>query len=344
MMRLFVSKQKMGFLFGLILLVFFLIYPFLVDVEASYLVYFFYTTFIYVALAQGWNLVAGYAGQVLLGQHAFFGVGGYITAITWRAGWTGYFDPLAMLMSGMGAALVAIVIGWPLLAKLRGDYFALGTLGLGEILRVVALRGGRFTGGAEGIGLPSSAYLSMSHYYYIALFIAMITLVSLWLLTRSNIGLALVAIREDETAAAANGINTLKYKILAFAVGAFFTGLCGSLNNAYYLFHVHPGGAFNLNWIIIPILMAILGGAGTFWGPILGAFILAAVFELANIWMPELHPIFSAAFIVLVTLFLPDGLMRYITGHRHGILQKLSPFKWMLQKTYKMGGLEKGRG
>jgi len=322
----------MGYLFALILLIFFLIYPFLVNAETSYLVYFFYTTFTYVALAQGWNLVAGYAGQVSLGQHAFFGIGCYVTAITWRAGWTGYFDPLAMLMSGMGAALVAIVIGLPLLAKLRGDYFALGTLGLGEILRVIALRGGRFTGGASGIGLPSSAYQSMSHYYFIALLITIITLASLWLMTRSNIGLALVAIREDETAAAANGINTLKYKILAFAIGAFFTGLCGSLN-AYYLFYVQTGGAFNLNWVIIPILMAILGGAGTFWGPILGAFILAAVFELANIWMPELHPIFSAAFIVLVTLFLPDGLMSYITGYRHRILRKLSPFKWMLQKT-----------
>lgn len=332
MIRLFVSKQKRGYSFGLILLIFFLIYPFLVNAETSYLVYFFYTTFIYIALAQGWNLVAGYAGQVSLGQHAFFGIGCYITAITWRAGWTGYLDPLAMLMSGVGAALVAIVIGLPLLAKLRGDYFALGTLGLGEILRVVALRGGRFTEGAEGIGLPSSAYLSMSYYYYIALLVAVITLVSLWLIVRSNIGLALVAIREDETAAAANGINTLKYKILAFAVGAFVTGLCGSLD-AYYSFHVHTGGAFNLNWIIIPMLMAILGGAGTFWGPILGAFILAAVFEVTNVWMPVLHPIFSAAFIVLVTLFLPDGLMNYITGHRHRVLRKLSPFKWMLQKT-----------
>jgi branched-chain amino acid transport system permease protein len=241
MSRLFISKQKMGYSFALILLIFFLIYPLLVNVETSYMVYFFYTTFIYVALAQGWNLVAGYAGQVLLGQHAFYGIGCYVTAITWRAGWIGYFDPLGMFISGVGAALVAIVIGWPLLAKLRGDYFALGTLGLGEILRVVALRGGRFTEGAEGIGLPSSVYQSMSYYYYIALFIAVITLVSLWLLTRSNIGLALVAIREDETAAAANGINTLKYKILAFAVCAFVTGLCGSLD-AYYSFHIHAGG------------------------------------------------------------------------------------------------------
>jgi branched-chain amino acid transport system permease protein len=141
-----------------------------------------------------------------------------------------------------------------------------------------------------------------------------------------------VAIREDEVAAAANGIAVLKYKIFAFAVGAFVTGLCGSLN-AYYVFHIHTGGAFNLNWVIIPILMSILGGAGTFLGPILGAFILAAVFELANIWMPALHPIFSAAFIVLVVLLLPDGIMSYITGHRYRVLHKLFLSKSGFQKT-----------
>jgi branched-chain amino acid transport system permease protein len=320
-----------GYAAGLILLGFFLTYPFLVDAEASYLVYFFYLTFIYVALAQGWNLVAGYTGQVSLGQHAFFGIGSYITAITWRAGLTGYLDPSAMLMSGMGAALVAIVIGVPLLAKLRGDYFALGTLGLAEILRVVCINGGQFTGGAVGIGIESSKYQSINPYYFISLLIALIALASVWLLTRSSIGLALVAIREDEVAAAANGIGVLKYKIFAFAVGAFVTALCGSLN-AYYIFHLHPAGVYSLNWAITPILMTILGGAGTLWGPVLGAFILTGIYELTNAWMPELHPIFSGAFIVLVTLFLPDGIMSYITGQKPGILRKLSPFSWILQK------------
>jgi branched-chain amino acid transport system permease protein len=239
-----------------------------------------------------------------------------------------------MIMSGIGATLVAIVVGIPLLAKLRGDYFALGTLGLGEILRVVAINGKSLTGGAAGIGLSASAYLSMRHYYFIAFAIALITLLLLLLMTRSRrIGLALVAIRDDEVAAAANGIAVLKYKILAFAAGAFVTGLCGSLN-AYYVFHIHTGGAFSLNWVIIPILMAALGGTGTVWGPILGAFILTAVFELANVWMPELHPIFSASFIVLVALFLPDGIMSYIPGHRGSrTLHKLFPFKLMPQKT-----------
>jgi ABC-type branched-subunit amino acid transport system permease subunit len=79
--------------------------------------------------------------------------------------------------------------------------------------------------------------------------------------------------------------------------------------------------------------MTILGGAGTFWGPILGAFVLAGVFELANIWMPELHPIFSGAFIILVTLFMPDGIMSFIMGHKQGISRRLSPFHWLVRKT-----------
>ena len=332
MIRADVSKQKKNYLIGLLLVIFFLIYPFVVDAELSYLVYFFYTAFLYIILAQGWNLVAGYAGQVSLGQHAFFGTGCYVTAITWRAGITGYLDPVAMLMSGVGAALVAIVVGLPLLAKLRGAYFALGTLGLGEILRVVALNGGSFTEGPAGISISSSVYLSMRHYYFIALVIVLIALLSIWLITRSRIGLALVAIREDEVAAAANGIAVLKYKIFAFAVGAFVTGLAGSLN-AYYVFHTHTGGAFNLNWVIIPILMVILGGTGTFVGPILGAFVLLAAFELTSLLTPELHPLFTAAFIIVVTLFLPGGIMSYITGHKDMILRKLSPFKWLLQKT-----------
>ena len=214
------------------------------------------------------------------------------------------------------------------MAKLRGDYFALGTLGLGEILRVIFTQGGELTGGPVGLLLPSSAYQSMRPYYYLALLIAVAAIIAVWLIMRSRVGLALVAVREDEAAAASNGIHVLKFKIVAFAVGALFTALCGSLY-AYYLFHIHPTGFFSLNWALLPVLMAILGGIGTLVGPIVGAFLLTGVFELANIWMPELHPIFSAAFIVLVALFLPDGIISYYRGYRAGILRRLPVFKWM---------------
>ena len=320
------NRSKAGWGIGLIFFAFFVVYPFLVNAERSYLVYFLYTTFIYVALAQGWNLAGGYAGQVSLGQHAFFGVGCYVTAILWRAKTLGYLDPTGMILSGVGATLLAILIGLLLLSKLRGDYFALGTLGLGEILRVVAINGGSLTEGPVGINIPSEAYVSMTYYYFFALVLAIVALAVVFLTTRSSTGLALVAIRENEVSAAAKGVNLLKYKVIAFAAGAFVTGLCGSLY-AYYTFHIDTSGAFSLDWVILPVLMTILGGAGTFLGPILGAFILSGVFEIANTLMPQLHSIFSAAFIVLVTLFLPDGLIRYITGHRERILRRLPIFR-----------------
>jgi branched-chain amino acid transport system permease protein len=312
---------------GLPLVCFLLLFPFLVDSEESYLVYFLFLTFLYIALAQGWNVVAGYGGQASLGQHAFFGLGAYLTAISWKAGWIGYLDPIGMLISGAGAALLAVMIGVPLLAKLRGDYFALGTLGLGEILRVVFTQGGSLTGGPVGLMLPSSEYRSMIPYYFFALSTALLSLLCVWLLVRSRVGLALVAIREDEEAAAANGIHVLKFKIFAFAVGAFFAGLCGSLF-AYYLFHIHPSGFFSLNWALLPVLMTILGGIGTLMGPVVGAFVLASVFELANLWLPEIHPIFSGAFIILVMLFLPGGIMSLDEKRRnYRVLQRMLPCK-----------------
>ena len=299
------SFSGMGISSGVIFL---LVFPLVVNPEESYLMSFLFLTFLYVALAQGWNLVAGYTGQASLGQHAFFGLGAYLTAMTWKAGWTGYLDPVAMGISGAGAALIAILVGFPLLAKLRGDYFALGTLGLGEILRTVFTQGGTLTGGPVGLMLPSSMYQSLRPYYYLAFSVALLSLVTIGLLIRSRFGLALVAIREDEQAAAANGIPVLFFKIVAFALGSFFAGLCGSLY-AYHLFHIHPTGVFNLNFALLPVLMTILGGIGTLVGPVLGAFVLSALFELANIWLPEIHPIIAGLFIILVMLFLPQGLI-----------------------------------
>lgn len=310
--------------------VFLISYPYLVNPEESYLISFLFLTFLYVTLAQGWNLVAGYTGQASLGQHAFFGLGAYITAMTWRAGWTGFLDPLAMALSGGGAALLAIMIGMPLLAKLRGDYFALGTLGLGEILRVIFTQGGTLTGGPVGLMLPSSAYQSLRPYYYLALLVVLLSLVTTALLVRSRFGLAFIAIREEEQAAAANGVPVLFFKILAFALGSFFAGLCGSLY-AYHLFHIHPSGVFNLNFALLPVLMTILGGIGTLWGPLIGAVVLNTLFELANIWLPEIHPIISGVFIILVMMFLPQGLvnLKAQAGFFHGL-----PKGFLLERVF----------
>jgi branched-chain amino acid transport system permease protein len=283
--------------------------PLVLDMESSYFIYFLLLVFTYIALAQGWNLVAGYTGQISLGQNAFVGVGAYVTAFLWKGGLGGYFDPVTIFASGLAASVLAMLVGIPLLSKLRGDYFALGTLGLGEILRVVVVQNASVTGGSSGINLPSGAYAGMGIYYYYGLGLALFATFAVYFVTKSRVGLALVAVRDDETAAAASGIHVLKYKVLAFAAGAFITGLCGNLQ-AYYLFHIDAPNFFGLNWTLYPILICVLGAAGTLSGPIVGAFVLAAVFELAKIWLPGVHPIVSGAMIILVILFVPDGFLR----------------------------------
>ncbi|MEO0272104.1 MAG: branched-chain amino acid ABC transporter permease [candidate division WOR-3 bacterium] len=283
------------------------VFPLVIVHEESFLVYFFYMSFLYITLGQGWNLIAGYAGQVSLGQHAFFGLGGYITAIAWTKGVCGYLDPFAMSLSGIGCVLLALLTGIPLLSKLKGDYFALGTLGLGEILRVLFTQGGTLTGGPVGLMLPSSHYKSMLPYYYISYLMGLVSSFFTYLLANSRIGLAWITLGEDEDVARANGVNVLIMKLVAFCIGAFWSGICGSIY-AYYIFHVHPAGFFNLSWSLTPILVSLLGGVGTVYGPILGAFLISGLFQMTNTLFPETHPVFAGLFIILFTLFIPGGI------------------------------------
>jgi branched-chain amino acid transport system permease protein len=318
-------KMIKGYLGFFLILCIICVFPFVVNPDKSYLAYFLFLTFIYIAISQAWNLVGGYAGQVSFGQHAFFGIGAYLTAFSWLGGLTGFLDPLAMMIGGMGAALLAILVGLPLLSKLKGDYFALGTLGLGEILRAIFIQGTDVTGGTEGLMLSSSSYESLLPYYFISLIIVVLTCLTVWILVSSPIGLALVAIRDDEQAAAANGIAVLKFKVLAFSLGAFFTGLCGSIYG-YYLFHIEPHAFFNLSWALLPLVMTILGGIGTFLGPIIGAVVLAVIVELANIFLPEIQSFLYGASIVLLILVLPHGIMNVgKKGTKLSVLRKLLP-------------------
>jgi branched-chain amino acid transport system permease protein len=282
--------------------------PFVFDPEKSYLIYFLFMASIYVTLAESWNIVAGYTGQVSLGHHAFFGLGGYVVAIAWSRGLIGYLSPIGIVMAGVAASVLAILIGIPLLSKLRGDYFALGTLGLGEILRLVTIQGGAFTGGPMGILLPASSFGTIRPHYFIALFLALLAIAVSLYMAKSYVGLALVSIRDDEAAAEANGINVLKFKVLSFAVAAFLAGMSGALL-ANYVFTVDPQGFYGLNWTLYPVLICVLGGAGTITGPIIGGLLLTAVFEIARYFLPEIHPIFSGLFIILAIIFLPHGLM-----------------------------------
>jgi branched-chain amino acid transport system permease protein len=304
-------KDKRAIILTVLVTIAFAIVPFFLDVNTSYIGYFLFLSFCYTVISQGWNLVAGYTGQISMGQHAFFGLGAYTTAIIWvrdltKTGY--YFDPVTMFLSGLVPVILAIIIGIPLLSRLRGDYFALGTLGVGEIIKVVFIKGGAFTGASDGLHLPSRVFESMKPYYWTGLFLAFFATAVVYFLTRSRVGLALRAIREDETSAASHGIHLLKYKIFAFAVGAFLAGLCGSLYGIY-LFHINPDAVLKLDWTLYPILMCVIGGNGTIMGPVIGAFFMNALFAVTDIYLAQVHPIVAGMLIVLVMKFMPRGLI-----------------------------------
>jgi len=292
----------------------FAVVPFIVDSEKSYLVYSLFLFFCYIVISQAWNLVAGYTGQISLGQHAFFGLGAYTTALIWlnnitKTGY--YFDPVTMFLSGLVPAIIAAVIGIPLLSRLRGDYFALGTLGMGEIIKVIFVKGGSITGASDGLHLPSAIYSSIRPYYWTGLFLALFATAVVYFMVRSSTGLALRAVREDETSAAARGIHVLKYKVLAFSIGAFLAGLCGSLYGIY-LFHINPDSVLKLDWTLYPVLMCVIGGTGSITGPILGALFINTVFSVADIYFVQMHPVMAGILIILVMKFMPGGLIGII--------------------------------
>ena len=151
----------------------------------------------------------------------------------------------------------------------------------------------------------------MSPYYWTGLFLALLSTAVVYFLIRSKTGLALRAIREDETSAASHGIPVLRYKILALAVSAFLAGLCGSLYGIY-LFHVNPESVLKLDWTLYPILMCVIGGTGTILGPVIGAIFMTVVFAVADIYFVQMHAVMAGILIIVVMRFMPNGLIGFI--------------------------------
>ena len=230
--------------------------------------------FMWIALAQSWNLISGLTGYVSFGHVAFFGTGAYASSLLIvKAGWPW---PLACLGGGVVAAGVALVIGWPCL-RLKGPYFAIAMLGLNEVLRVIASYYEGLTGGGNGLSLPT-LYASVQIYYAMGLVAAAVTLVAYVILT-SRFGLRLMTIREDEVAAESMGIDTLRYKLYAFLLSAIGPGIVGGLS-ARDQGYIEPISVFPLIMTITMIVMVLFGGKGTIWGPVLGATVLFAFQEV----------------------------------------------------------------
>jgi len=271
--------------------------------------------FMWITLAQSWNLISGLTGYVSFGHVAFFGMGAYTAAILIaKAGWPW---PAACVVGGIMAMVFALVVGWPCL-RLKGPYFAIAMLGLNEVLRVVVSYYEGLTGGGSGLSLPT-LHASVPIYYGMALVAALVTALA-YLIITSRFGLRLMTLREDEVAAEAMGIDTFRYKLYAFLVSAVGPGIVGGLA-ARDQGYIEPISVFPLATTITMIVMALFGGKGTIWGPVLGAVLLFSVQEVVWARFIYLHQLLFGAIIVTVVLLMPRGIL--------GVLQQ----KYNLPRT-----------
>ncbi len=254
-----------------------------------------------VALAQSWNLLAGYGGQVNLGHAAFFGIGALVTRTLWMAGWP---VPAALAFGGLGSVVAGVAIGVPSL-RLRGHYFAIGTLATAEILRIVVS-----TTLPEVSALPASAIATyrLLPRYYLALSLAAAATAAVWGISRSRLGMGLMAVREDEAVAESVGIDVFLHKLLAFLVSAGLAGLSGGVFG-YYHPSFYPQFAFSPVWTFDAVLMVFLGGIGTVWGPVVGAAFFVTVREALALGFAEVHILAFGLVFILVVLALPGGLL-----------------------------------
>ena len=270
-------------------------------IVSAFMVQFLINLFMMAILAESWNIIGGFTGYASFGNVAFFGIGAYTTGVLLTRLEVPF--ALALPMGGIVAMVFAAVVGLPIL-RLKGHYFAIATLGVAETMREVVYNL-EFTGKGTGLVMPIVRTPLMFFYLMLAI-LAAVTLVNWWL-SGSRFGYGLVAIREDEDAAAVMGINTPLYKTIAFALSGAFTGLAGGVY-AYWITFIDPDSVFKVIITVHLIIMAVFGGTGTVLGPLLGALVLSAVSEVLATQLVTLAELFNGFVIVLVVLFMPKGL------------------------------------
>ena len=267
----------------------------------------------WIILGTSWNLLAGFTGQVSFGHAAYFGIGAYAAGIPYLhyhiSPWWG------LLTGGIAAVIVGYLLGI-MVFRLRGPYFALGTLASAEILRIVFGQEEWLTNGHSGI-LYMTTWVSKYPYYFVGLALAIGAFLSVKLVMKMKAGFYFLSIREDEDAASAIGIYTKKYKNISTVISTFWAGIAGAFYMIYMGF-IDPEVVFALHNIsIITILVAIIGGVGTIWGPAIGAVVMvfiqeffrSALFGFGPQWISGMHALIFGLIVIFVILYLPGGIM-----------------------------------
>jgi len=278
-----------------------------------------FLTAVYTTAGLGWNLLGGMTGQVSFGFAVFFGLGAYTTALFMQFGHSPYFG-------FVGAAAMAMVasffIGLPTF-RLRGPYFVIATIGVTEAVRVI-MNNIEITGGASGYRISEAKpFNPLEHYYTAIVAVALGVFVST-IIANSKFGLALRAIKQDQDAAADLGVNPYTSKLWVHAIAAGHTGIAGGIYARRAGFF-YPGDVFAFQTGIYILLMPVIGGIGTVWGPVLGGIVFVIVEEQISVNFPNFHLLIYGLLLIIIILLEPDGLL--------GILRRL--FRLLLRRPAK---------
>ena len=269
----------------------------------------------YATMSIGWNVIGGYAGQVSFGNAAFFGVGAYTTAILLV---NFNVNPwLGMLAGCVLSVGLAVVVGYPCF-RLRGHYFAIATIAVGEIM-VVIFTNWDYVGAAVGIYMPIleesftnfEFHSSKIPYYYIILAMLLFAIAVSYVIERSRLGYYLRAVKDDPDGARSLGIDIQKYKMIAFSISAVLTSICGTFYGQYVLY-IHPSSTMDLMMSIHLCIIALIGGIGKLFGPVIGAFVFIPLMELTRVYFGSegqgIDMIIYSLLVIIIAIWRPQGL------------------------------------
>lgn len=283
---------------------------------STYNTSFLLTIFMYIGIAYSWNLISGFTGYISFGQISLFGIGGYTCALLllkWKIHWL-----LGAAIGSAVAGMAAIPLGLIML-RLKGPYFAVGMLGLFQFMTALAASWNSLTNGATGLYLPP--VLALTPIYLALLGVAAVLFLVTMALVNSSFGLRMRSIKEDEEAAESLGINTTFYKVVAFVLSAMGCGFIGGVQ-AFYISYVDPETAFPAGLNITMITMALLGGMGTLWGPLIGAVLLGQLSEFLWAHFPYVHMLLYGIVMALIIMYMPSGIMGYIEIVKEKIISR----------------------
>lgn len=311
-MKITISRLRWGITPLIAVTVVLALFP-VIGVPRVWLLYLF-LFFIYLTMANMWNLLAGYSGLISLCPAAFIGLAGYTMAILTWLGWPYY---IGIILGSIVAALFAVLISIPVF-RLKGVYFAIGTLVVPEILRYVfiiwAPVGKPVYGGGAGYTVKGVTEVSQAQAYWLALVVGIASIFLMRYILRSKLGSGLAAIRDNDITAASSGVNVFTLKLYSFVISAFVTGIAGTIFYTYQGY-IEPGSAFSVRWLIIIMLATVIGGEGTEEGPIVGTIIVVFLYFLLARYA-EISQIIQGIILVAIMLLAPQGIMGFIRKTR----------------------------